>query len=85
MDEEDLIPEDTSVGAHFRCYCGEMRLETTLPGNPPKCMGCPECHSTLATSKEKCEQMTLHQWDNGTYTKTCKKCLTQEIIESKFT
>lgn len=82
-DQEDLIPEDTTVGTHLRCYCGETRLESTQRGTPPKCIKCSECHSTLAPSKDKCEQSIPHDWDKDGNVKTCVRCLREEVIETK--
>jgi len=54
-------------------------METTMEGNPPKCISCPECFSTLAVSKNHCEQARPHNWEKRNGVKTCKNCLTQEV------
>ena len=81
-EEKDLIPEDTTRKRRLRCYCGETVIETSQVGNSPKCIKCPECHSTLAESKSKCEQSVKHEWSKPIGgVKYCQRCMAEEVEE----
>jgi hypothetical protein len=64
------------------CYCGEKTLETTMVGNPPDCVGCSECHSTLASHPSKCKQRQSHEMSHSNGEAVCVRCNFRESSSS---
>lgn len=66
----------------LRCYCGETTLSTSQVGNPPDCVKCDKCFSTLAESKAMCKQSAVHEWHQEGREKICVNCNARELEDS---
>lgn len=63
----------------YRCYCGETVLTTTQVGEPPSCVGCSVCHSTLAKHKDLVKQREPHTLTTIGTEQHCTKCMHIEV------
>lgn len=53
-----------------------------MVGDPPDCVGCTKCHSTLANTADKCKQRIKHTFVNIGEEQTCEVCFHVEIDDT---
>lgn len=65
------------------CSCGETEIETSLVGDPPKCLKCMQCYSTLSDLESGRVQSEPHKWeeDEDGESRTCTVCMSTELNE----